>query len=152
MAINFFDTSAINKHYHAEVGTSEVNSLLSSLGDKHIISRLTIVEFSSAFAKKVRTGTISKVDFDKATQKLRFDLKHKKYSVTRMLVEQFQLADRLIRKLGASANLRTLDAVQLATALHFHQNKQPIRFICADKDLCKFATDEGLQVINPELP
>jgi hypothetical protein len=46
MADNFFDTSALGKHYHHEVDTPTVDQLLADQGARHFVSRLTVVEFS----------------------------------------------------------------------------------------------------------
>jgi uncharacterized radical SAM superfamily Fe-S cluster-containing enzyme len=40
----FFDTSALGKNYHIEVGTEEVERLLAVLQARHFISRLSIIE------------------------------------------------------------------------------------------------------------
>jgi predicted nucleic acid-binding protein len=48
MLDSFFDTSALGKHYHPEVGTSKVDQLLAVQGTRHFISRLTVVEIQSA--------------------------------------------------------------------------------------------------------
>jgi len=63
MPESFFDTSALGKHYHPEVGTSTVDQLLAEPASKHFISRLTVVEIQSVFAKKVRTGVLALADF-----------------------------------------------------------------------------------------
>jgi hypothetical protein len=65
MAENFFDTSALGKHYHHEVGTLKVDQHLAESGARHFVSRLTVVEIQSVFAKKVRTGVLSLADFNK---------------------------------------------------------------------------------------
>ena len=54
----FLDTSALVKRYHVEKGTDVIDNLL---GSEHqiCISRLSVTELTSAFAIKVRTGTIA---------------------------------------------------------------------------------------------
>ena len=63
----------------------------------------------------------------------------------------FQSADRLIRRIGLTKNLRTLDALQLAEAISVNEPGQPIEFVCADHALCNLAIAEGLSVVNPEV-
>jgi hypothetical protein len=41
MARYFFDTSALVKHYHAEVGTDTVDRLIDEAGAELLIARLT---------------------------------------------------------------------------------------------------------------
>jgi hypothetical protein len=58
----FFDTSALAKLYHAEVGTPKVDEIVEAAGTQVLISRLTVVELRSVFAIKVRTQFISRED------------------------------------------------------------------------------------------
>ena len=55
----FYDTSALGKRYHQEPGTARVDQLLADSGATHFISRLSVVEVYSVFAKKVRAGTLA---------------------------------------------------------------------------------------------
>ena len=48
--------------------------------------------------------------------------------------------------------VRTLDALQLSTALWLKSQQQLDHFLCADPRLCEAAQQEGLSVINPEEP
>jgi uncharacterized protein with PIN domain len=50
--ILFFDTSALVKRYHQEKGTNVVDVAFEQEGAR-IISDVSIIEFFSAFAKKV---------------------------------------------------------------------------------------------------
>jgi len=61
-SILFFETSALVKRYHKEKGTDVVDTAFNQKGMK-AISDISVIEFFSAFAKKVRTGEISKDDF-----------------------------------------------------------------------------------------
>jgi hypothetical protein len=61
----------------------------------------------------------------------------------------FQSAERLIRRIGLTKNLRTLDALQLAVAIDLNESGEPIEFVCADDSLCGLAVAEGLSVVNP---
>jgi hypothetical protein len=49
-------------------------------------------------------------------------------------------------------NLRTLDALQLATALDLQAKGLVDRFISSDQSLCVIAVTQGLVVANPETP
>jgi uncharacterized protein len=61
----FWDTSALVKHYHQELGTPSVDNLLQAPGSVHVISRLGVTETFSVFAGKVRAGLINFVEFDR---------------------------------------------------------------------------------------
>ena len=116
MAFNFFDTSALAKHYHTETGTLKVDSILAMTGDMHAISRLSFVELQSVFAKKVRTGQISLAVFQGLIRRFHADVSAKRFRVLRLLVSHLRGAEGLLRRIGPTQNLRTLDAIQLATA------------------------------------
>ena len=78
MAIHYFDTSALGKHYHPEIGTPKVDNLLSSTGIEQTIFRLTVVEMQSVFAKKLRMGAISQMVFQNLSSRFRYDFKTRK--------------------------------------------------------------------------
>ena len=63
MAGSYFDTSALAKHYHAELGSAEVDGLWGDVGTPLFISRIGAVEVISVFAGKVRKAEISPADF-----------------------------------------------------------------------------------------
>jgi predicted nucleic acid-binding protein len=152
MPDNFFDSSALGKHYHQEVGTPKVDQLLASPGVRHFISRLTVVEIQSVFAKKVRTGVLALADFQLLCRRFLADVRQRKFQVVRITAAHFQAAERLLRRVAPVQNLRTLDALQLAVALDLQGQNLISPFICADQSLCAVATAEGLTVLNPEVP
>lgn len=151
MPVHFFDTSAIGKHYHAETGTAKVDALLGLPNASQVISRLSVVEFHSVFAKKVRIGELNPTAFQKLTRRFRGDVAARRLRVIRLTAAHFQSAERLIRRVGLTKSLRTLDALQLAVAINLNEPGQPIEFICADRALCSLAIAEGLSVVNPEV-
>src|SRR5438105_8074680 len=105
MPNNFFDTSALGKHYHAEVGTPRVEAILTEAGSRHFISRLGAVEMLSVFAGKVRTGTITMADFDTLRKRFFTDLTNRVLRAVRMTGFHFQEAQRLLRKHGPTQRL-----------------------------------------------
>ena len=145
----FFDTSALVKNYHVESGTSHVQAILATPGSEFFISRLSAVEMLSGFAGKVRTGTLSSTDFGILRRRFFADIRRKMFRPLRVLNAHYQLAGDLIGKHAMSRQFRTLDAIQLAVALHFHQSFPLDHFVCADQRLCDVARLEGLSVIQP---
>ncbi|QEH39069.1 PIN domain protein [Aquisphaera giovannonii] len=121
MARAFFDTSALVKHYHPERGTEAVDRLLGEPGAELVISRLTLVETVSVFAIKVRTGAFEAAGFARLRGLFATDVARRRYRVVRLLHVHYDLAQDLIRGYGLSRQIRTLDALQLATALHLHR-------------------------------
>jgi hypothetical protein len=59
LAAYFFDSSALSKFYHVELGSAAVESIIRSVENEIGISRLTVVELASAFAIKVRTKVLT---------------------------------------------------------------------------------------------
>src|SRR5438093_4214699 len=96
MARYFFDTSALVKHYHAEVGTPKVRAILAEPGAEHLISRLATVEMLSGFAGKVRTGVLSIPDFQRLRGLFLADVKRRLLRPVRVLNAHYQLAGDLI--------------------------------------------------------
>jgi predicted nucleic acid-binding protein len=64
MTTYFFDSSALVKRYHQEIGTAVVNGMLDDSDSRCFIARLAVIEVQSAFACRVRERAISVVDFD----------------------------------------------------------------------------------------
>src|SRR6266446_7254423 len=116
MADFFWDTSALVKHYHRELGTSKVDKLLQTAASRHAISRLGVTETFSVFAGKVRAGLITLPDFEQLCRRFLADTRGKVISVARLLVAHHKEAERLLRLYGPQPGfgMRTLDALQLA--------------------------------------
>jgi predicted nucleic acid-binding protein len=152
MPNNLFDTSALGKHYHAEVGTPKVEALLAQASSRHFISRVGAVEILSVFAGKVRTGTITVADFETLRKRFFTELTNRVIQVVRVTGFHYQEAQRLVRKHGLTQRLRTLDALQLAVALDLHTKRVVDQFICADQSLLAIAASEGITTVDPQSP
>jgi predicted nucleic acid-binding protein len=74
MARYFLDSSAFVKRYHRESGSSVVEELFRQSGHQFFISRLALVEFHSAFARRVREGFLTESDFEKLAARVDADL------------------------------------------------------------------------------
>lgn len=155
MATYFFDSSALVKRYHPEVGTADVNRLFSEQHSRHFIARLAVVEIQSALVRKVREGLISLTDLDVVRQRFLDEITQRRLQVVRMTDLHYRTAERLIRQYGPQPEqprLRTLDALQLAVALEMHQQTQLSVFVSADENQCSAAKAEQLVVLNPTQP
>lgn len=146
--IDFFDTSALVKRYHREVGTDVVDAVFAEKTTR-FISDISVIEFYSAFAKKVRTGEITEEDFRGAIKELAEDIQSEVIQLASFGDDEKREAAALIEKYGVSRNLRTLDAMQLAV-----MNKLRAQIIthvyCADRSFAVLIREEGFSVINPE--
>jgi predicted nucleic acid-binding protein len=148
----FFDSSALAKHYHAEVGSPKVEELLAEAGARYLISRLTVLELQSVFARKARTRLITDADLELTRTRLFNDITQGQFQVIRMTDFHYREAERLLRTYASTRNLRTLDALQLAVALDHKRRETVDYFVCADTALSSIAQNEGLRMINPEQP
>lgn len=150
---DFLDTSALAKHYHAEVGSAEIDRLWNDATRPLFVSRLSALEIVSVFAGKVRAGAITTADFDALRRRFAADLvKSKRLSGVRLLVRHYQEAERLLRTHGLVRRLRTLDALQLAVAKDLHTRNAIDRLVASDRDLLAVAALEGLATLDPEHP
>jgi predicted nucleic acid-binding protein len=152
MADRFFDTSAIVKHYRAEVGTATVEAMLAESGSRHYVSALSVVELHSVLARLVRTGHLIAAEFSLVRGRFLADLTSGYWQVVPFATGQFHDAQQLLVRHGLSRSLRTLDALQLVAALSQHSTKPLDAFVSADANLCIVASLEGLVVVNPEVP
>lgn len=153
MAAGFLDTSALAKHYHAEVGSVEIDRLWDNPVHGLIVSRLSALEILSVFAGKVRGGMISTADFEVLRRRFSADLtKSKRLIGTPLRVAHYQEAERLHRQHGPLRRLRTLDALQVAVAVDLQRKRAIQRVVSADRDLLAVAALEGLEVFDPERP
>lgn len=152
MAGLFWDTSALVKHYHPELGTTEVDRLLQSAGNIHAISRLAVTEAFSVFAGKVRSGAITTADFDLLCRRFLADTRRRTFSVARLLVVHYREAERLLRRYGPvpGQGLRTLDCLHLATAIDLRNRGRITDVVSSDVRLGAVAKLEAFNVIDPE--
>jgi len=146
----FFDTSALVKLYHQEVGTALVDQIVQTTGTRVLISRLTGAELTSAFAIKVRTLALDREDADLLLRLFREDIVSGKREVFSVGESEFVLTERLVERYAFEFRLRALDALQLAVARELRNQHLVDHFVDADKVLCEVAAMEGFPVINPE--
>ena len=128
----FIDTSALTKLYHREQGTDALFEFVSRRKSEHlvIVSDITRIEFRSVFYRKMRMQEISPervagvVELFEGDMEFRFRVVEVQSDVKKLAVDVFD-------SLGPKSSLRTLDALQLATALFalslfFNPNYSPL--------------------------
>lgn len=146
MTIYFLDSSAIGKRYMTEIGSTWVRTLAApTAGHVVVLSRLVIVEISSALVRKQRLGQISAAD---ALQRRTDFLLHieKLYLTVPLDEAVLQRASDLTGKYP----LRSLDAIQLACAVEATATLgEPHIFVCSDNNLLAAAIAEGFTTDNP---
>src|SRR5205814_4050284 len=139
MAEHFYDTSAAVKHYRAELGTAKVDSLLADTASRHYLSTLGVVEAHSVFARFVRMGQITALEFHRLRGRLLADIAAGQWQIIQVTPADFQQAQQLLVKHATTRGLRTLDVLQLAVALSVHAIAPLDDFVCADANLCLVA-------------
>jgi predicted nucleic acid-binding protein len=117
LANYFFDTSAFVKRYHPELGSDRVLALFDQPQNRIQISRLTLAEARSAFAVKVRTGSISAATGSALWVQLLSDLATGVFEVLPITDSHYKMAEHLLGQYAFQFRLRTLDALPLAVAL-----------------------------------
>ena len=149
MKTYFLDTSALVKRYHQEVGTEVIDKIFGEEDKELFISDLSIIEFHSAIALKVRTREISRDAFSHLIGLFSNELDVGLYRVMRIDEAEKQEAVELLTKYGFGYALRTLDSLQLA-AMESVGKANVDWVVCADARFCEVIRLQGFQVINPE--
>jgi predicted nucleic acid-binding protein len=150
VSIAYLDSSALVKHYIAEVGSDWVKSLLALDRTPTVFtSNMTVVEAACAFARRRREGTLSPQDHDQVLTAFDYDIAYR-YNI----VDVDPMVVEIARQLANRHPLRAYDAVQLATAWLANREliqagQSPLTFICADDPLIAIAQVEGLLTDNP---
>lgn len=144
----YLDTSALVKRYHLEPGSSDIDVLFADPVNQLFISRLAIVESLSTFSRLVREGVLSAADFASVTARINADVATETIRVPALSTKQLADASALFTSHGLSHNLRTLDAIHLATAQALISRRGSAVFVAADKKLLKAAQEAmALQVV-----
>ena len=141
----FLDTSSIFKLYHRETDTVELERNLSAISISSIyLSEIAKVEFTSTVWKKVRTKEITELEGQTTLDLFELDfVKYNFVTTDSIIIEQARI---LTSKYGTQG-LRTLDSVQLSTAVSLY--RQVNIFLTADKLLKSLFLSEGLYTDLP---
>ena len=141
----FLDTSSLFKLYHREADTAELERNLSAITITNIfLSEIAKVEFTSTVWKKVRTKEITELEAQTTLDLFESDFgKYHFVTTDSIIIEQARL---LTSKYGMQG-LRTLDSIQLSTAVSLF--RQVEKFFTADKLLESLFVAEGLPINLP---
>lgn len=146
MTTYFVDTSALAKRYIPETGSEWMTDRMVPSSD-HIIlvSGLSSVEFVSMLVRRERERFVSNTDRIRLENDFLFHLQHQ-YLV--IAITENVLAEA--RRLLETYPLRTLDAIQLASANHVNSVLDlNFIFVSADNRLLQAAVAEGFVTENP---
>lgn len=148
MARYFLDSSALIKRYHQERGSERVSALFEVPDDRFFISRLALVEMHSAFARLVREQILTESNFVQLVLRLEADVTAGVFAIAAISSQRLAAASTLLRTQGVSHPLRTLDAIQLATAQALNIRGRLAGFIAADHKLLASAATSGFAAID----
>ena len=141
--INYFDTSALVKIYHREIGTDIVLSIYK--GNSLIfISELSKLEFISTIHRKFRNKEIDKNMLNILKEKFLSDI-YDRFRILPLTSLLIDIAFELIEKHGKSRHLVTIDAIQLATFSTISDNAV---IVCGDTRLNVLATEIGFNILE----
>lgn len=145
----FLDTSAVVKIYHHEKGTDQFTQFISEISDELFLttSDITEIELHSVLLKKYRDKQIDDKNLAKVLNLLEKDFQ--KFNVIVVDRSIKNLAIHTIDNLGLKNSLRTLDSLQLASAIFSNNYSKIDYFITSDQKLLNIAK-ELFQVIDPE--
>lgn len=148
MTTYYVDTSALAKRYVKETGTTWVLSWVEPVANNIIvICDITPVEMFSLLQKRLRQGQLSAANIGILQNDFLAHAEKEYLSVA--------LTDAILnraRNLVTQHKLRTLDAIQLASALDATASLgEPITFVAGDVDLLAAARAEGLATDDPNL-
>jgi hypothetical protein len=136
------------KRYHQERGSDDVDRLFDMTGNRLLISRLAIVELHSCFARLVREGVLTALDFQRLFARLEADVASAALNVGAVSSRRLDGASSLLSTHGMTCSMRALDAIHLASAQAFHERGRLAAFVAADKRLLVAASACGLTVLD----
>ncbi len=138
--IIFLDTSSLFKLYHQEADSEEIEQIfVRNTVQTVFLSEITKLEFASTVWKKVRVKDLAEEQAILLLQAFETDFPN--YSFVQLDTVLIEKAKNLLSIYG-KAGLRTLDSLQLATAILLKNQMQLAK--TADKLLLGFFEAEGL--------
>ena len=146
MARFFLDSSALVKRYHKERGSERLDELFSATDNRFFVARLALVELHSTFARLVRERVLTQDSLTQILIRLNADVASGLLSIVAVSGPRFDAASDILRTHGLTYNIRTLDALHLATAQALDRRSRLTTFVVADKKLSASAVACGLNV------
>ena len=146
----FFDSSALAKLFHPEQGSDTVIEIFAERRNRAFTSRLAVVELTSVAGIKVRTGEITAETASAFLADVAESADSQRFIIQRILDEDYRQAQALLTQYAQGHSLRTLDSLQLASAMRLRERTHIDFFVTSDRTLAKVAAFEGFAVSIPE--
>lgn len=134
----YVDTSVLAAYYCLEPLSEVVEARLLTIRAP-AISLLTEVELTSAIAKKIRTGSLSREDGNRILNQFQAHISHRLFHLLPLDHDHYRQAQAWLAQFNSS--LRSLDALHLALAAH-----ENATLLTADHTLAQAATFFGVAV------
>ncbi len=141
----FFDTSALVKLFHREVGSDTLMKALRQHDLNLWMSQLARLEFISALHRRLRMGEITAGQLNEVL--VLFEDEWQLFRTEPLGQGVIEEAEQLIKQHSKTVGLRTLDALHLATFRLISQSSW--KFVVADQILLKTAKSLDIPVFNP---
>jgi Predicted nucleic acid-binding protein, contains PIN domain len=146
--IYFLDTSALAKLYHQEQGSEMVEGWAADRTIRLWLSDLARVELHSVFVRKIREGELAEATLQTVLECFREDL-HSRFHLVLLTEDIIEQAIAVLLDHGKRRPLRTLDALQIASAKAV--GSSDLTFVTADRQLFTAASALFPYTINPEV-
>ena len=127
-----------------------VDEIIDGRGNRIFTSRLTLVELTSVAAIKVRTGAMTAEAAGKSLSTVAECHKSRQFIAHGVLQEDYDHAQELLNRHAQQNRLRTLDSLQLASAIRWRAKSGIDFFVTADRALAGVAVLEGFAILIPE--
>ena len=144
----FFDTSALVKLFHREIGTDFVIQIVNDTQNKVWISELIIIEFFNAMYRLYRELHIN--DEELSNLIYEFDKECNRFLIVSLNEAVIKEAREILINFGKNIPLRSLDALQLASYNLVYENDKDWAFVTSDTKLVQILQNIGIKVINPQ--
>ncbi len=146
----FFDSSALAKLYHPEEGSELVNRIFREPDRLVVVAKLALIEMVSVAGIKQRTGSLSREAAGVFLRQVTVSAVLGDFLIQPMHGQDYETASHLLTAYSAKHNLRTLDALHLASAVRRRTRREIDFFVTADRALAEVATLEDFEVLIPE--
>ena len=127
-----------------------VDEIIDGRGNRIFTSRLTLVELTSVAAIKVRTGAMTAEAAGKSLSTVAECHKSRQFIAHGVVQEDYDRAQLLLNRHAQQNRLRTLDSLQLASAIRWRAKSGIDFFVTADRALAGVAVLEGFAILIPE--
>lgn len=141
----FFDTSALVKFFHEEVGTKRVSKLILDRSNRIWILELARLEFLSAVFRRFRTNELNEDRLKTAIDS--FEKQVDNWNVEPLGRAVLEEAAILMKSHARKHGLKALDAMHLGAFSLI--SEADWTFVAADDSLCQVAKVLGHTIINP---